>query len=93
MTVKNNKQVESTKSSGNVFEDLCVPDADTYLEKANLAFQINGLIKDDGLKQIEAAEILGIDQFKMSALSRSLLDGFSIEQLIDFLNKLDRNAP
>ncbi len=92
MAVKKNEQIKITKSSGNVFEDLGIPEPDKYLAKASLAFQINSIIEGKGLKQSEAGEILGIDQPKVSALSRGLLDDFSIERLIDFLNKLDRDV-
>ena len=44
------------------------------------------------MKQIEAAKVLEIDQPKISALSCGKLDDFSIERLIDFLNKLDRDV-
>lgn len=87
-----NKTIKLTKSSGNVFADLALPDADKYLAKADLAYQINHIIENRHLKQTDAAEILGIDQPKISALSCGRLDGFSIERLIDFLNRLDRDV-
>ena len=45
-----------------------------------------------GLKQMQAAELLGVDQPKISALSRGLLDGFSLERLIGYLPSL-RGTP
>ncbi len=85
-------KLEITKSSGNVFADVGLPNADKYLAKAELARQINQVITKRSLKQIEAAKVLGIDQPKVSALSCGRLDDFSIERLIDFLNKLDRDV-
>ena len=79
------------KSNGNVFADLELPDANKYLAKAELARQINNILKKRGLKQIEAAEILVVDQPKISALARGQLDDFSIERLMHFLNRLDRD--
>ena len=88
---KDNQVLDIEKSSGNVFADLGVPDADKYLAKAELARQINNILKKRGLKQIEAAEILVVDQPKISALARGQLDDFSIERLMHFLNRLDHD--
>ncbi|MES2141464.1 MAG: helix-turn-helix transcriptional regulator [Pseudomonadota bacterium] len=92
MAHKSKDKLEITKSSGNVFADIGLPNADKYLAKAELARQVNHIITKRSLKQIEAAKVLGIDQPKISALSCGRLDGFSIERLIDFLNKLDRDV-
>lgn len=90
MISKISEKLEFTKSSGNVFADIGLSDPDKYLAKAELASQINSIIEKRGLKQVEAANVLGIDQPKISALSCGRLDDFSIERLIGFLNKLDR---
>jgi len=92
--MKKNKEekISITKSSGNVFEDLGIKDAEKYLVKAKLAGKINRIIEKRGLKQIEAAKLLEIDQPKVSALSCGRLDDFSIERLISFLNKLSRDV-
>jgi len=49
------------KSSGNVFRDLNLPDADEMLAKAEMARQIGKLIKRRGLTQAEAAALLKIE--------------------------------
>lgn len=89
MTTK--KQADFEESSGNVFADIGVPNAEEYLAKTKLAYQINRLIEDRGLKQIEAAELLGIDQPKISALVCGRLAGFSIERLFRFLTILNQD--
>lgn len=89
---KRDEKLEITESSGNVFADLKLPNPEKYLAKVKLAYQINNIIKKRRLKQIQAAKILGIDQPKISALSCGRLNDFSIERLIGFLNKLDRNV-
>jgi len=89
MVNKNNEKLEITKSSGNVFSDLGIPNSEKHLAKVKLAYQINSIIENRGLKQ---AKTLGIDQPKISALSCGRLDDFSIERLISFLNKLDRDV-
>ena len=92
MTRKNDAKSEFTQSSGNVFADIGLSDPDKYLAKAELSIQINNIIEKRGLKQSEAATVLGIDQPKISALNCGRLDDFSIERLIGFLNKLDRDV-
>jgi predicted XRE-type DNA-binding protein len=77
-----------TPSSGNVFADLGLPDADQLLAKADLAIEISRVLEERNLTQAEAAAIMGIDQPKVSALVRGRLDGFSMERLYRFLNAL-----
>jgi predicted XRE-type DNA-binding protein len=79
-------------SSGNVFADLGLPDAPELQAKADLAFEISRTIDQRGLTQNEAAEILGVDQPKVSALVRGRLDGFSMERLYRFLNALGKDV-
>lgn len=81
-----------TLSSGNVFADLGLPDAEELQAKADLAIQISRTIEQRHLTQHEAAEILGIDQPKISALMRGRLTGFSMERLYRFLNALGRDV-
>ena len=69
MASMSNDKLERAKSSGNVFSDLGLPNSERYLAKVELAHQINSIIKERGLKQIKAAETLGIDQPKISDLS------------------------
>jgi len=86
------EKLEITKSSGNVFADLGLPNPDKHLAKAELVRKINSTIEKLGLKQKAAASLLGIDQPKVSDLKCGRLTAFSIERLIGFLNKLDLNV-
>jgi len=85
-------KIKFTKSSGNVYEDMGFKDAKERLVKADLAIKINQIIKDRGYKQDEAADVLGINQPKVSAIANGRLKDFSIERLIEFLNKLDQDV-
>jgi len=87
-----NEEIEVYSGSGNVFEDLDLPDADERLAKAMLSIQIHEVIKKRHLTQMQAAELLGIDQPKVSALIRGRLKGFSMERLFHFLNLLGRDV-
>ena len=73
-----------TVSSGNVFADMGLPNPEELLAKADLAIQISRIIEERGLTQAQAAELLAIDQPKISALVRGRLEGFSIERLTRF---------
>jgi len=55
------------------------------LAKAELARKIAALIAEGGLTQASAAELLKIDQPKVSALVRGRLAGFSLDRLVRFL--------
>lgn len=81
-----------TKGSGNVFRDLDLPDADLLQAKADLVHQISMLIEERGLTQLQAAEVLGVTQPKISALLHGRLEGFSMDRLIRFLNALDQDV-
>ncbi len=74
-------EVEHTRSSGNVFADLGLPDADERMLKAQLAVQIRRFIEAKGWTQTEAAAAVGLDQPKVSHLLRGRLAGFSVERL------------
>ena len=76
-------------SSGNVFEDMGMPDAEERLAKAELARVIRNEIRERGLSQTEAADLLGVKQPDVSDLTRGKLARFSRERLERFLNALD----
>ena len=80
-----------TPSSGNVFADLNLPNADDLLAKAELTARIIAEIQRRRMTQAQAAAILGIDQPKISALKQGKLAGFSIERLMRFLLLLGRD--
>lgn len=81
---KKNPHEEQTRfesGSGNVFADLGLPNPDEALAKAGLAQAIADTIQRRGLTQDEAAEIMGLDQPKVSAIVRGRLTGFTQDRL------------
>ena len=82
------KKAEIQHSSGNVFADLQIPDAEEYMAKSELAVRIFKIIKSRRLTQAAAGKLLGISQPKVSALLNGRLDGFSTDRLFRFLNAL-----
>ena len=86
----NNPSSETIEySTGNVFADLGLDNADELLTRAQLGMQIFSILKERGYKQTEAAQLLGIAQSEVSALCCGKFNRFSQERLISFLNKLD----
>lgn len=82
----------ATGSSGNVFEDLGLDQAEDLHVKAQLAAKISSIIKHRHLTQKEAADVLGTTQPKVSSLMRGELYGFSVERMYRFLNALGRDV-
>jgi predicted XRE-type DNA-binding protein len=79
-------------SSGNVFADLGMADADERQTKVRRAFAINRILEQRRLSQAEAALKLGVNQPKVSALSNYRLGGFSVERMMHFLNAPGRDV-
>lgn len=82
-------QIDVHDSTGNVFEDMGMRDAEERLAKAELARVIRTEIRARGLSQVEAADLLGVKQPDISDLTRGKLARFSLERLERFLNALD----
>ncbi len=81
-----------TRGTSNVFADLGYSDADERQTKLRLAYAINGVIARRRLTQAAAADKLGVNQPKVSALANYKLDGFSVERLMTFLTALDQDV-
>lgn len=79
-------------STGNVFADMGMADAETRLAKAELARAIRKVLDERGLGQGAAAELLGISQSEVSDLTCGKLAGFSMERLERFLNAVDMES-
>jgi len=82
---------EYTISSGNIFEDLGLANAEEKLAKVKLASVIYDLITEKGLNQQEVSQILGIDEAKISNLKNGRLQKFSLEKMFSFLVALGQN--
>lgn len=79
------------QGSGNVFADLGFADSAERHTKVRLAFAINELIASRAFSQGKAADLLGINQPKVSALAKYRLEGFSVERLMRFLTLLHQD--
>ena len=80
--------VEIEKSSGNVFADLGLPDADRRKIKSGLVIEITKAVRNLGLSQEEAGRRMGLSQPKVSGLFRGDFSNVSERKLMDCLNRL-----
>jgi len=80
------------ESSGNVFADLGLPNAEREQLKAKLMLEINRAIEGHGLTQVKAGAILGIAQPHVSAMMNGHSGKYSVGRLFEFLNALGRDV-
>lgn len=81
-------KIKVTKSSGNIFADIGVPNADEHFVKAEIVLSIAARIKAKGLTQTAAAKRLGLSQPDISKLLRGNFAGYTLDRLFSFLRVL-----
>ena len=86
------ERTEYEESSGNVFADIGLEDADEMLTRAKPGYAVRQLLKQRKLKQRDIAQLLEIKQPEVSNLMRGKYHLFSEARLFGFLNKLDRKV-
>ena len=80
--------VEVQRSSGNVYADLGLPDAEKLEIKTGLVVEIRKAMRALGLNQQMAAARMGIPQPKVSGMMRGDFTNLSERKLMDCLNRL-----
>ncbi|MBI5437182.1 MAG: XRE family transcriptional regulator [Nitrosomonadales bacterium] len=80
--------IEVQRSSGNVYADLGLPDAEKLKIKTGLVVEIRKAMSRLGLTQQEAAKRMGITQPKVSDMMRGDFSNLSERKLMDCLNRL-----
>lgn len=90
--MRKKETLKKRASSGNVFADLGLADAEEHLIKAGLAMKIGGIIRQRGLTQTAAARAMGIDQPKVSAMLAGQFRGYSVERMMRFLVALGQDV-
>jgi len=86
------KEIEIVEGSTNVYADLGYADAAEMQRKSQLAAEIARAIKARRLTQGEAAELLGIDQSKVSRIIRGQFRGVSEGKLLELVAKLGHDV-
>lgn len=79
------------ESSGNVFADLELPDAEELQLKSGLVIELRRQIEARGLTQVVAAGMVGVKQSDLSKLLRGGLRGCSVERLMRMLTAFDQD--
>jgi predicted XRE-type DNA-binding protein len=77
------------ESSGNVFADLGLEDADELFIRGKIGIQVLRILKQRNLKQREISQPLGIPQPEVSHLMMGEFQRFSEGKLLIFLKILD----
>jgi len=77
--------------STNVYADIGMADAEEMLVKAQLATKIGDILRRRKLTQVQAAELLGITQPKLSGLLRGQFRGISEAKMLECLTRLGRD--
>ena len=81
-----------TKSSGNVYADLGIPDPETHALKAALVYRISEIIESKGFTQTDAADKLHISQPDVSKMLKGQFRAFSLDRLMRFLTVLGQDV-
>ena len=81
--------IYSTKSA---FHDLRLKDADDLVLRADLMRRIHEIIAGRGLTQIRAAELMRMDQPRVSALLKGKIGKFSTDRLLKALSDLGQDV-
>ena len=84
--------LEKEPSSGNVFADIGLAEPGERLIKAGLVVKIDRIIRQRNLSQAAAAQLMGIDQPKVSAILAGQFRGYSVERLMRFLVALGHDV-
>lgn len=80
--------IEIEMSSGNVFADLDLPDAERLKVKSGLVIEIIRAVRRQGLTQEEAGRRMGVSQSKVSTMMRGDFANLSERKLMDCLTRL-----
>ena len=80
--------IEIETSSGNVFADLSLADAEKLKIKSGLVIEITRAVRRLGLTQEEAGRRMGITQPKVSGMMRGDFANLSERKLMECLNRL-----
>jgi predicted XRE-type DNA-binding protein len=84
--------IELEESSGNVFADLGLDDADELFTRSRLGYHVYRILIDRKLKQRDIAALLSIKQPEVSHLMNGHFSRFTTDKLLEFLKRLDRKV-
>jgi len=77
------------KSSGNDYADLDRADADNMLVKARLVAKIGEMINDRKWNRQQAAQVLGLNRYKLSQMLRGQFCAMGQSEILECLARFD----
>jgi predicted XRE-type DNA-binding protein len=87
---KRRSKVEA--SSGNIFADLGLPDAEEMLLKSAIVIELRRLVSERKLTQTAAAKLIGIGQADLSRILRGQFRGYSEAKLMRMLTAFGQDV-
>jgi len=84
--------IKPVPSSGNLFRDVGLPNAELEHLRASLAGKIMRVLDDDGLTAKQAHELTGIDEADFSRIRKVKLERFTVDRLMTILNRLGQDV-
>jgi predicted XRE-type DNA-binding protein len=85
-------KIEFEESSGNVFADLGIDNAEELQARAMIGFHVVEIVNGKEMKQREVAQLLGIKQAEVSHLLNGHFSRFTVDKLLDFLKCLNQKV-
>ncbi len=86
------KRKTVTYSTESAFHALSLRDADDLVLRAELMQKIGGIIAARGLTQVQAGELMHMDQPRVSALLKGKIGKFSTDRLLKALSDLGQDV-
>ncbi|CAH2708517.1 Helix-turn-helix protein [Xanthomonas campestris pv. nigromaculans] len=86
-SVPDQGDIEFFRSSGNVYADLDIPDAEGILAKSRLIMQLNDAIKARQWSRKQAAAVLGLSTSALSRVLRGQFRAYQVDDVAGWLNK------
>jgi predicted XRE-type DNA-binding protein len=84
--------IQAVPSSGNLFRDAGLPNAELEHLRARLAGKIMRVLDDEGLTAKQAHELTGIDEADFSRIRKLKLERFTVDRLMTVLNRLGQDV-
>ncbi|MEX0732462.1 MAG: helix-turn-helix transcriptional regulator [Aquisalimonadaceae bacterium] len=84
--------IEMKRSSGNIFEDLGVQDAENMKLRAELVAEVLRTMEEAGWNQTEAAKHFGVTRTRLNDALRGRLEKVTIDRLVMMLAAVGRHV-
>jgi predicted XRE-type DNA-binding protein len=86
------KKIKFEESTGNVFADLGLKNAEELQARGMVGFHVIELLKGKDMKQREISKLLGIKQVEVSHLLNGHFSRFTVDKLLDFLKLMNQKV-